>query len=435
LDAVKKAAGPGVEVDYVPVLGDSIKGAMHATQFDGPVTAEYWDNPNLQGPSLIQRTEPDINHEWLQQSQKPVQSSAGFSSRYTARIVVPAAGNYLLMSRNDDGARLYVDGNLAIDDWNDHGASVRGERIQFDVPGEHELKVEYYDHGGEAIIQVGLLPLDSALSKDLPPGSVEGADAVIAAVGFSPNSEGEGEDRPFQLPFIQEMLLHELTSRSHKVIVLNHSGAGVDMSHWVKKASAILQDWYPGENGNSAVAGILFGDINPSGKLPTTFPLTLQGTYYASAYPPVDHHLVYKEGLLIGYRWFDTKNQAPLFPFGFGLSYTTFKVGGLKVTTQGSKVFATVTVQNTGKRSGAEVVQAYVGKPDSKLVRPTRELKAFARVELKPGEKKQITMSIDPYWLSYWNVAGHKWSIEPGQYSLWVGTSSRDLVSKATFKL
>jgi beta-glucosidase len=434
-DAVKAAAGPGVQVEYFPLLGDSIKEALGAIEFAGPVHAEYWDNPDLSGPSVITRTEPAIDHEWLTQPVKPVQGRTGFSARYTCRIKVPAAGNYLLMSREDDGARVYIDDNLAIDDWNDHAATIKANRIRFDVPGEHNLKVEFYDHGGEAIIQVGLLPLDSAFAKDLPAGSIEDADAVIAAVGFNPGSEGEGQDRPFQLPYLQEMLIRELVSRSNKVVILNHSGAGVDMSHWVDKAGAILQDWYPGENGNKAVAEILFGDKNPSGKLPTTFPRTLEGTYYATAYPPIDHHIAYTEGLLMGYRWFDTKNQAPLFPFGYGLSYTTFAISGLKVSAHGDHVTATVTLQNTGQRSGAEVVQVYVGKPDSKIERPTRELKAFSRVELKPGEKKQVTLNIEPYWLSYWNVAAHKWSIEPGSYSLWVGNSSRDLTAKATFKL
>ncbi len=435
LEAVKKAAGPNVQVDYIPVLGDSIRAALKSIQLDGPVHAEYWDNPNLDGPSVITRDEKTIDHQWLDQPSKPVQGKGGFSARYTAHVVVPAAGTYLLMSRNDDGVRVSIDGNLAIDDWNDHGASVKATRIRFDVPGEHDLKVDFYDHGGEAIVQVGMLPLDSALQKDLPAGSVESADAVIAAVGFNPGSESEGQDRSFELPYVQELLLQQLVSRSNKVIVLNHSGAGVDMSHWVDKAAAIMQDWYPGQNGNQAVAEILFGDLNPSGKLPTSFPRTLENTYYADAYPPIKNHIAYTEGLLIGYRWFDTKNQDPLFPFGFGLSYTSFKLSGLKVSARGDKVTATVTVQNAGQRAGAEVVQVYVGKPDSKLPRPTRELKAFSRVELKPGEKKQVTMTIDPYWLSYWNVGARKWSIEPGAYSLWVGTSSRDLTAKAGFKL
>lgn len=434
LDAVKAAAGPNVEVDYVPVMGDSVLEAVKAMQLDGPVHAEYWDNKDLQGPSVISRDETAIDHEWLTQPDKPI-LKVGFSARYTARFKVPEAGTYLLLSREDDGARVWVDGNLAIDDWMDHAATTRVTRIRFDQPGEHNLKVEFYDAGGEAIIQVGLVPFENAFEKSLPPGLIESADAVIAAVGFNGASEGEGQDRPFQLPYLQERLLQTLVSRSNKVIVLNHSGAGVDMSRWVDKAGAILQEWYPGENGNQAVAEILFGDTNPSGKLPTTFPLSLSGTYYADAYPPVDHHVVYKEGLLIGYRWFDTKGQSPLFPFGFGLSYTTFALSGLKVAAHGDHVTASVVVRNTGKAAGAEVVQAYVGKPDSRVERPTRELKAFQRVMLQPGESKRVTMTIDPYWLSYWDVSNHKWAIEPGSYTLWIGTSSRDLTAKAEFAL
>jgi beta-glucosidase len=434
VDALKKVAGPGVQIDYRPVLGNSIKAAIASTKFDGAIHAEYWDNPDLKGPSVITRDEDTIDHEWLTQPVKPIQSQIGFSARYIGKLVVPVTGKYLLLARNDDGMRVFIDGNLAIDDWNDHGATTHAVPVQFDVAGEHELKVEYYDRGGEAIAQVGLAQLEGALERDLPTGSVEDADAVIAAIGFGPSAEGEGQDRPFELPYLQRQLMDNLVSRSSKVIVLNHSGAGVDLSPWADKSGAILQDWYPGENGNQGVAEILFGDTNPSGKLPTSFPKTLAGTYYETAYPPKDHHLAYTEGLNIGYRWLETNHVEPLFPFGFGLSYTTFKLSNLHVKKHGSAVIATLTLQNTGARAGAEVVQAYTSKPDSKLTRPAIELKAFQRVALKPGEKRQVTLTLEPYWLSYWNLAGHKWAIEPGQYQLQVGTSSKDLPLTAAFK-
>ena len=136
----------------------------------------------------------------------------------------------------------------------------------------------------------------------------------------------------------------------------------------------------------------------------------------------------------MGYRWFATNGVEPLFPFGYGLSYTTFKVSGLHVTKQGKTVLAKVTVQNTGSRYGAEVVQAYTSKPDSSVPRPALELKAFQRVELKPGQKKQVTLRLEPYWLSYWDVQGQKWVVEPGAYTLKVGTSSEDLPLSASFR-
>jgi beta-glucosidase len=219
--------------------------------------------------------------------------------------------------------------------------------------------------------------------------------------------------------------------------VVNNSGAGVDMMPWADRSAAILQAWYPGGIGSQAIAEIIFGAVNPSGKLPTTFPKTLKGTYYEAAYPPVDHKLFYKEGLFMGYRWFDAHHVDPLFPFGFGLSYTRFHLSGFKFIADqaAGKGRLIVSIENTGGRDGAETVQAYVHDRESKVVRPEKELKGFKKVFLHRGERKEIEVPIRISDLAYYDVHTHNWALEPGRYDLLVGTSSRDLPLHGTLTI
>jgi beta-glucosidase len=435
LEAIKQVAGPGVDVEYRPVIGGSMDSVLSQTHFSGPVRAEYWQNSVAVNVPLITENVSSINFEWKGQADRPITTSPGMGAKWTAKVHVDTAGDYLLMIRSRGNLHVDIDGKPTADMPNNFIPISDAFPVKFDKPGDHDLVVTFNIRRGGGVAQVGIVPLTGAIERDLPAGTVESADAVVAAVGFNPGSESEGKDRPFALSYSQELLLRNITRRSAKVIVLNHSGAGVDMSQWAPRAGAILQDWYPGENGNQAVAEILFGDTNPSGKLATSFPQTLDGTYYANAYPPKDHHVTYSEGLLIGYRWFDAKNKQPMFPFGFGLSYTKFKLSTAFVQPIGDDIRAVVSVTNVGDRAGAEVIQLYTGKPDSKVARPLRELKGYARVDLAPHETKLVTIDVPAYWMGYWNVDKHQWTIEPGNYNVWIGTSSRELPIEKTITL
>ena len=185
--------------------------------------------------------------------------------------------------------------------------------------------------------------------------------------------------------------------------------------------------WYPGQEGGNAIADVLFGDVNPSGKLPTTFPKRLQDNPAYINYPGENGKVYYGEGLFVGYRYYDKKDMAPLFPFGYGLSYTTFEYRNLVLDATGDAIRVSVDVQNTGNRAGKETVQVYVHDVKSRLVRPEKELKAFAQVALEPGETKTVTLALDEESLSYYDPAVKGWVAEAGEFDVLVGASSRDI--------
>jgi beta-glucosidase len=206
---------------------------------------------------------------------------------------------------------------------------------------------------------------------------------------------------------------------------------------WLDKVSGVVEAWYPGQFDGEAIAALLFGDANPSGRLPMTFPASDQqgNATKPDEYPGDGKTANYSEGVLVGYRWYDAKNQVPLFPFGFGLSYTTFQYGAATVNHKsGDDATVSVKVTNSGKRRGSEVVQLYVGMPTEAGEAP-RQLKGFSRVELNPGESKTVSMALNKESLSVWDEGAHDWKVYPGKYAVEVGASSRDIRSKGAFTI
>ena len=300
--------------------------------------------------------------------------------------------------------------------------------------------------------------LDANGAEGTPPipaeyiDDVKTADAVIVCVGFaqSPPSytegspevfdhEGEGNDRPYTLPPGQAELIRAAAELNPKTIVILNAGGSVATEDWIGKAPALLHAYYPGQEGGTAIAEILFGKTNPSGKLPLSWEKKWEDSAAYGNYPVnkkegrVNN---YKEGVFLGYRWFDSKKIEPLFPFGFGLSYTSFAYSDLKIVPgKDGNYTASLVVKNTGQREGSEVVQLYVQPPAAPVPRPLRELKGFTRLELTPGESKTITMTFDSQGLAYWDPASKQWTATPGQYVVAVGTSSAKLILQAPLEI
>jgi beta-glucosidase len=193
--------------------------------------------------------------------------------------------------------------------------------------------------------------------------------------------------------------------------------------------------WYTGQEGGQALAYILFGNANPSGKLPVSFPRRFEDSPASGHYPGENLQVDYAEGIYVGYRYYDTKNVEPQFPFGFGLSYTTFAYSDLKVSSAANGSVVSVNIKNTGARAGAEVVQLYIHDGHSKIDRPAHELKGFQRVELQPGESKTVQLTLDKSAFSYWDPATHAWTADPGTFEIQVGSSSRDIRLRAPLVL
>jgi beta-glucosidase len=291
----------------------------------------------------------------------------------------------------------------------------------------------------------------SAAMPDTPDEkqAVAKADVAIVVVGFDAKTEGEGHDRSFILPPGQDELVEQVAAANPRTIVVAIAGGGFDTSRWLEKVPVLLDAWYPGQEGGTAVAQVLFGQHNPEGKLPVSFDRSWDDNPSAKWYhgdpadnttlhtmgangQPVDYtieHIHYGDKLMVGYRYWTTTGKHPLFPFGFGLSYTTFSFSNLQapiMAASGAGVAVTFDVANTGSIAGAEVAQLYVSDPSAKVDRPERELKGFTKVRLAPGETKHVTLVLDSRAFSYWSDSARKWTIDPGKFILLVGDSSEN---------
>jgi beta-glucosidase len=265
---------------------------------------------------------------------------------------------------------------------------------------------------------------------------------VVGGLNHAPFYDAEGSDRKdLKLPYGQDELIQKVVEANPRTIVVLFGGGPVEMGSWLTKVPAVMQVWYPGMEGGNALARLLFGDVNPSGKLPCTFPKRLEDSpaHALGAYPGKNGTERYEEGLLVGYRWFDTKNIEPLFPFGFGLSYTSFGYSGLKLVAgkdpKGAAVTAEFEVTNTGRREGAEVAQLYVRDVQSSLPRPLKELKGFRKVLLKPGDKQTVSIPLELSAFAYYDPERKGWLAEKGDFKILVGSSSRDIRLEGTFRL
>ncbi len=285
-------------------------------------------------------------------------------------------------------------------------------------------------------------------SSDDEQKAVAQADVVIVAVGFNAKTEGEGHDRTFTMPAGQDALVEQAVRVNPRTIVLLTGGGGMDVSRWIDKVPALLHLYYPGQEGGTAVGQILFGQHNPEGKLPVSFDRSWDESASSKWYygdpkdnttlhtpgpngKPLDYtieHVKYGDKLMVGYRYWTTTGKHPLYPFGYGLSYTTFNFSNLTAPATAAAIDPTVTVgfdvTNTGNVAGAEVAQLYVSDPSAHVDRPERELKGFAKVHLAPGETRHVTLSLDARAFSYWDEAAHKWTIDPGKFIVRVGDSS-----------
>ena len=280
----------------------------------------------------------------------------------------------------------------------------------------------------------------------------EAKDADVALV-FATMLEKENMDHPFAFPEDVVKMINDTASANPNTVVIVSLGTGVDMTSWIDNVKALVYPWYPGTHGSVALGEMLFGDLNPSGKLPITIEKRPEDTHYFGNYLPEDavlgyefpgweierpqYDIHYREGVLVGYRWFDTKKIEPMFPFGFGLSYTTFKFDDIKLSsktlTGDKELTVTFKLTNTGSVDGSQVAQLYIQDVESSVLRPAKELKGFKKVFLKAGQTKTVKLTIDKAALSFWNETSKKWHAEPGTFKALVGSSSRDIELQAEF--
>jgi beta-glucosidase len=283
-------------------------------------------------------------------------------------------------------------------------------------------------------------PADRQKLLDEAVAAARDSDVALVFVGYSPKLETEGKDRSsMDLPEGQDELIRAISAANKKTIVVLNSGASITLTKWIDHVPGVIDAWYGGEEGGNAVADLVFGDVNPSGRLPFTFLRKLEDSPSYKNYPGENLKVNYAEGIYVGYRYFDKHpDVTPLFPFGYGLSYTTFAYSNLHLpqTVSGDGTAAvSVVIKNTGARKGAEVVQMYIADPSATVDRPLRELKGFERVELAPHESKTVTFQLDRRALSFYSTETHSWVAQPGSFEVFVGSSSRDLSLHGSFNL
>ncbi len=363
------------------------------------------------------------------------------SHRLTGYFTPPEAGKYIAVlegSGEGSGYRLYIDDKLVFDGW-DIVLAFQPHLTGDLAAGPHKVVVEHTQTspiGGH--LALGIIAESQVVNAQAIAMAAK-ADAVVVQAGFAQESESEGGDRTFSLPYGQDQLIAAMTKANPRTIVAITAGGNVDSRAWLSRVPAVLQTWYGGQEGGRALAEILFGEVNPSGHLPVTFERNPEDNPTFTHYYPQkgQKSVVYKEGIFVGYRGYEKNKVDPLFPFGFGLSYSTFKFSNLKVTPAADRPTAIVTFDlvNTGAREGADVAQVYVTENEPKVERPEHELKGFERVDLKPGESRHISISLDERAFSYFDTKSNSWTIGSNRFTLSVGDSISTLPLKAELRL
>ena len=399
---------------------------------------EYFNNIDFKGSPVLTRVDRTIDFDWAEDSPAKGIGNDNFSVRWSGKLIPPKTGKYDLRLLSDDGSRLYINNRLVVHNWGDHGAEMKKGVIDLVEGRKYDVRIEFYERGGGAVMKFGWVGPESTMIQE----AVEAAkksDAAIVFVGLNISIEGEGADRRnMMLPEGQDELINAVSSINKNTIVVLVNGTPVNMEKWVDKVPAIVEAWYPGQEGGNAISNILFGDVNPSGKLSVSFPKRLRDNPSYGNYPGSGGKVYYKEGIFVGYRHYDKNNIEPQFPFGHGLSYSEFEYSNLVVNpkqTGDGEVSVRVDIKNISDCEGKEVIQLYLSDKQSSLERPPRELKAFKKVSLKPGEKKTVKLKLDKSSLSFYDDVKKKWVAEPGDFEVLIGSSSRDIRLKDSFML
>jgi beta-glucosidase len=445
LEGISDLAGKDVHVLY---LAESVPldGVISHTEFVSTpggaagLRGEYFDNEEFKGGPALVRTDTRVDFHWGEGSYRDGGPVDHFAVRWTGYFVPQTEDDYRFTTSADDGVRLYVNDEMVIDDWRRHSETLNTFVKHLEAAKAYKIRLEYFESAGTATVRFGISAASIALGEESKKLAAK-ADAVILCMGFDPNSEGEGADRTFRLPGGQDTFIQQVAGVNKNVVVVLNAGGNVDMTRWLDQVPALLHAWYPGQEGGTALAQLLFGDFSPSGKLPATFERRWEDNPTFHSYYPQrgDKHVEYTEGIFVGYRGYEKAGTKPLFPFGYGLSYTTFAYSDLKIAPagmgSGALLAVSFNVKNTGSREGAEVAQVYVGDSHAPVPRPAKELKGFAKVSLRPGESKQLTVLLDDRAFSYYDVAKHDWSAAPGEFGILVGGSSVDIKLQGKYAL
>jgi len=441
-EGIKNRAGRKIKVDSAPgcFIYQNLPAPAPETlsTADGRIglSLSLFNGTEFSGAPAYTDVTTRVQYDWFDHSVPNVKQES-FSMRMEGFFTPKESGTHLLALHSVGWSKLYLEGKLLIDHCSEEH---KDKQITVDVRlkggKSYEITLEYYWKGNRRSRSVSL-GHQPPHTKNMIAEAVKLAqksDIVVLVAGLNSEWESEGFDRvDMKLPGKQDELIERVAAANPNTIVVLNVGSAVEMP-WIDKVPAVIQLWYNSQEEGNALADVLFGVVNPSGKLPTTFPVRLQDNPAYINYPGENGKVRYGEGIFVGYRYYDKKELAPLFPFGHGLSYTTFRHSNMRSSAKSLAPNQTlkvrVDVTNTGKVAGKEIVQLYVRDVQSIVARPEKELKAFAKVDLKPKQKKTITFTLDREAFWYFDVAQNKWKTETGEFELLVGASSRDIREK-----
>ena len=429
LDGIKNRVGDEVKIVYAPWVS-ALDGyeLISKDYFPEGLKAEYFSGKELSGTPKV-RTDEWINYEPANQAPDPFLPKAPISIRWTGKLQPTISGTYTFAFTSDDGCRLFIDGEKIIDAWTGGGIKTDTVCMELQAGKAYDIRAEYYDDRDAAIARLSwripMADLKDRLDLFGRAGkAVRECDMAIAVLGINKTIEREGKDRSdIHLPKDQEEFIREIYKANPNTVVVLVAGSSLAINWMQEHIPAIVNAWYPGEQGGTAVAEVLFGDYNPAGRLPLTYYNSLDEL------PPFDDYDVTKGRT---YQYFAGK---PLYPFGYGLSYTSFAYKNLSLKNDGQTVDVSFELKNNGKRDGQEVAQVYVKFPEVGVTLPLKQLKGFQRTFVKKGQTQKLTISIPKEELRYWDEKTSGFVVPKGEYTFMVGASSEDLRLNQTMVL
>jgi beta-glucosidase len=433
---INYAAGMGpVDLGPQPALPAYTVTPETATAGEHGLTARYYANTTWSGEPALTRTEQWVDMDPTGGVPAPGLPTNGWSVRWTGTFTAPVDGDFTFHLTNHARATLFLDGATVINNGGGFPGVTRSATVHLTAGQPHSIRVDWAKPNGQAMIELAWTPPAGTPNVEIAE-AVQAAERSDVAVVFASTKDTEAIDRTdLALPGHQDALIEAVAAANPRTIVVLNTGGPVLMP-WLSTVAGVLEAWYPGEEAGNAAAAVLFGDTDPAGRLPITFPQSLADLPASTPaqYPGVAGVATYSEGLDVGYRHFDANGVTPLFPFGYGLSYTTFRLNQLRLSSQrGGKVLVSVDVANTGRRRGSQVVQVYVGGADGAgpitpgQVAPPRRLEGFAKVSLAPGQHRRVLIALAPRAFAHWDPTGQRWLVDRGVQTVSVGVSSRDL--------
>lgn len=455
LDGItRRASADNITVRYAPgcAIHKQLPGIPQPWLADAPgaeggLDLTFYNSYDLSGPVAATERASATAFGWHGSHPDGV-DPARFSVRLAGRLTVPESGTYVLGVMAAGQVRLTVDGRVLIDAWEpytatgpffDHGRSELLGDVALEAGRAVDLVLEYSTEGatGGQAVRVGCMPRIAEGSLADAAQLAAECDVAVVFAGTNGDWESEGRDRAnMDLPAEQDALIAAVAAANPNTVVVLNTGSPVTMP-WLDQVRSVVAAWFPGQESGNAIADVLFGDVNPSGKLPQTFPMRLEDNPAFINYPGENGRVHYGEGLFVGYRYYDKKRVAPLFPFGHGLSYTSFAYSNLRiapgVVSADSPPTVQVDITNRGDRAGQEVVQLYVRDVAASLTRPEKELKVFAKVALEAGETRTVTFTLGRDALAFYDDAKRAWVVEPGEFVVLIGASAQDIRLHGTF--